>query len=64
MQMAEENEFVIPSAANGQQVELTIKHIRSINLDQSSTMRGEMAQKVLQFLNVMIRQVLRAQNFK
>ena len=55
MQMAEENEFVIPSAANGQQVGLTIRHRASINLDQSRAMQGEMAQKVLQFLNVMIR---------
>jgi hypothetical protein len=33
MQMHEENEFTIPSAANGQQCELNLKHRLSFNLD-------------------------------
>ena len=55
MQMNEENEFTIFSAAKGQQCELTLRHRASFNLDQQQQMRGDLAQKVLQFLNVMIK---------
>ncbi len=64
MQLHEEEEFVIPSAANNQQVELTFRLKLSFNLDQSRQMQSEMAPRVLQFLNVMIKQVIRAKDFK
>jgi hypothetical protein len=38
MQLHEEEEFIIPSAANGQQVELTFRLKLSFSLDQSQQM--------------------------
>lgn len=62
----DEGVFVMPSAANGQPVEITITHKCAFSLDQSRMImkQQDVAHKVLQFLNVLIKSVLRAQDFK
>jgi hypothetical protein len=65
MTLLDETEpLCIESAAKGQLCELNINLKMSFNLDQSRQMQSDMAVKVLDFLNTLIKSVLRAQDFK
>jgi len=61
MTLLDETEpLCIESAAKGAACELNINLKMSFNLDQSRQMSTDMAPKVLDFLNTLIKSVLRA----
>jgi hypothetical protein len=53
-------EFEIPVAAGGQQFLITLKHKIAFSLDQQSPQMVLFSPMVLQFLNVVVKSVLRA----
>ena len=57
-------EFEINTAANGKSFVLGLKHAISFSLDQQSPQQVQYSAYVLQFLNIVVKNVLKAANFK